>query len=128
MKEGQGQQPEVQRRKRIPHQRWWREEKQLALDRMQETADIPQLVKELGIPRRTLYCWRDEAVAKGQEGEAKLQTREQKLERELGRVKEALAERTLDIDFFKGALQKIRERRRSNSAAGESASTSKSGK
>lgn len=127
MKEEQGQQPEVQKRKRIPHQRWWREEKQLALDRMQETADISQLVKELGIPRRTLYWWRDEAVAKAQEGEQK-PTREQKLERELGRVKEALAERALDIDFFKGALQKIRERRRPNSAAGESASTSKSGK
>jgi hypothetical protein len=50
------------------------------------------------------------------------------LEQELGQVKEALAERTLDIDFFRGALQRIRERQRPISAAGESASTRKSGK
>jgi transcriptional regulator with PAS, ATPase and Fis domain len=74
-KRSRGQPPEAKKRKRIPHQ--WRrpEEKQRALERMRETGNISQLAKELGIPRRTLYAWRDQAVAKAQQREQKPKTR-----------------------------------------------------
>ena len=39
-----------------------------------------------------------------------------------------LADKTLEVDFFKGALQKIEARRQRNSGSGEMASTTRSGK
>jgi len=38
-----------------------------------------------------------------------------------------LAEKTLEVDFFKGALQKVAARRQGNSATGGTASGTKSG-
>jgi len=38
------------------------------------------------------------------------------------------AEKALEVDFFKGALQKVEARRRSGKSSGETASTSRSGK
>ena len=42
-------------------------------------------------------------------------------------LKRVLAEKTLEVDFFKGALQKIAARRQPNDGAGETASTTKCG-
>jgi hypothetical protein len=39
-----------------------------------------------------------------------------------------LADKTLELDFFKGALQKIEARRQQSEGSGEKASTTKSGK
>jgi hypothetical protein len=41
-------------------------------------------------------------------------------------LKRVLAEKTLELDFFKGALQKVEARRRNSGIAGERASTTKS--
>jgi hypothetical protein len=49
------------------------------------------------------------------------------LEEENRLLKQLLAERTLEVDFFKGALQKIAARRQQNDGAGETASTTKCG-
>src|ERR1700677_3121778 len=109
----------------------WRrpEAKQRALERMKSTPNISELAKTLGIPRRTLYSWRDKQLAKVKVKGRKIepQTREQELEQVIRHLKESLAERTLDLDFFKGALQKIEERRQPSSAVVASASTTKSG-
>jgi hypothetical protein len=48
--------------------------------------------------------------------------REGLLYRENNQLKQALGEKTLEVDFFKGALQKVAARRRQN--AGAKASTS----
>jgi hypothetical protein len=40
---------------------------------------------------------------------------------EIDELKRLLAEKTLEVDFFKGALQKIAARRRNNSKSGEKA-------
>jgi hypothetical protein len=104
------------------------ETKQKALDRMRTSTNISKLSKDLGIPRRTLYAWLEAEVAREQKGQAKPQSREQELEREIARLKEALADRSLDLDFFKGALQRIWERRPPNSGTDASASTKKSEK
>src|SRR2546422_600738 len=48
--------------------------------------------------------------------------------KEIHRLKQLLAEKTLEVDFFKGALQKIEARRQRNSGSGEMASTTRSEK
>jgi transposase-like protein len=107
----------------------WRrgEVKQRALDRMKSAPNISVLAKELGIPRRTLYSWRDKQLAKLERRRPDIKTREQELQEEVRHLKEALAERALDLDFFKGALQKIWVRRQPSSAVVASASTTKLG-
>lgn len=104
------------------------EVKRDALDRMRTTTNISKLSKELGIPRRTLYAWRDRELVRVEKLKQKPKTREQQLEQEVAKIKQALADATLDLDFFRGALQKIWARRQPSSAVGASASTSKSGK
>ena len=46
---------------------------------------------------------------------------------QLAKVKRLVADKTLEVDFFKGALQKVEARRQSNTQPGETASTTKSG-
>src|ERR1700687_1270008 len=68
--------------------------RQQALERMQEAKDIGLLAKELCVSVRTLYRWKDiqlGRVKKVREPEP----REKKLEEELGRLKQSLANRTL---------------------------------
>jgi hypothetical protein len=42
-------------------------------------------------------------------------------------LKRLLADKTLEVDFFKGALQKVEARRQRKGSSGEQASTTKSG-
>jgi hypothetical protein len=46
--------------------------------------------------------------------------------KEIHRLKQLLAEKTLEVDFFRGALQKIEARRQRSSGSGEMASTTRS--
>jgi transposase-like protein len=87
------------------------------------------LAKELGVHRSLLYRWRDQFAAlattageKGSRGEPA----EARLCRENSQLKQALAEKILEVDFFKGALQKVAARRQQSTGA--RASTTKSGK
>jgi transposase-like protein len=115
--------------KKVGKNEWRRPEvKQRALERMRSTPNISALCRELGIPRRTLYSWRDKQLAKLESRRPDIKTREQEMGEQIRHLKETLAERTLDLDFFKGALQKIEERRRPSSAVVGSASTTKSEK
>jgi hypothetical protein len=50
------------------------------------------------------------------------------LKEENRQLKQLLAERTLEVDFFKGALQKIRARRQQNADSGAAASTPRCGR
>jgi hypothetical protein len=99
--------------------------KKQALERMQEAKDLGQLAKELAVSVRTLYRWKDiqlGRVKKVREPEP----REKKLEAEIQQLKQSLANRTLEVDFFKGALQRVKARRQRNTATGGGASTTKS--
>jgi len=49
------------------------------------------------------------------------------LRKEIRDLKRVLAEKALEVDFFKGALQKVAARRRSGSGSGGTASTTKCG-
>jgi hypothetical protein len=100
--------------------------KQRALERMQEARNIGLLAEELGVSVRTLYRWRDNQLGREKKVRKPL-PREQKLEAEIQRLKQSLANRSLEVDFFKGALQKIEARCRNSGESGARASTTRSG-
>ena len=108
--------------------RWKRrtpEFKKQAVERMQEAKDLGQLAEELAVPVRTLYRWKD--IDLGREKKVREpKPHEQKLEEEIRQLKQSLANRTLEVDFFKGALQRVKARRQRNTATGGEASTTKS--
>ena len=48
--------------------------------------------------------------------------------KEINQLKRVLVDKTLELDFFKGALQKVEARRQKSGIRGEKASTTKSKK
>jgi len=74
--------------------------RKLAVDRLKSCDNVSALSKELGVDRCLLYKWRNQIEP---------------------------IDKTLEADFFKGALQKVEARRQSNTRPGETASTTKSG-
>ena len=52
--------------------------------------------------------------------------RESTLRREISKLKRLLADKTVEVDFFRSALQKVEARRQQNDISGEKASTTKS--
>jgi transposase-like protein len=102
--------------------------RQMAVERMKCCESILELAQELGVHRSVLYQWRDQLAPQDRaEWQAGEEAHESRLERENRQLKQALAEKTLQVDFFKGALQKVAARRQSSSKSGETASTTKSG-
>jgi transposase-like protein len=99
--------------------------RELAVRRLQECSNISALCREFGISRQILYQWRDRFERRQQELEP-ARAAERQLRQENERLKRALADKALEVDFFKGALQKIEALRRGSTASGETASISKS--
>ena len=91
----------------------------MAVARMQGCRNVAALAEELEVPRRLLYRWRTRLLG----AVAPVVVRHAGLEEENRQLKQLLAERTLEVDFFKGALQKIAARRQPNAETGETAST-----
>jgi hypothetical protein len=93
--------------------------------------NIRALAEELGVERKSLYLWREEldpeSVVKRKPGPP-AKSREAELEEEVARLKRVLADKTLELDFFKGALQRVEERRRQSNSTGGKTSTTRSGK
>jgi transposase-like protein len=99
-----------------------------AVERMRHCDSVLELAQELGVHRSVLYQWRDQLAPQDRaEWQAAGEAQESRLERENRQLKQALADKTLEVDFFKGALQKVAARRQSNNKAGETASGTKSG-
>jgi transposase len=98
-----------------------------AVEQMKESDNVRALARELGIDKRLLYDWRERAAdLRDQRSPAHRQARKQ--EAETNELKRLLAEKTLEVDFFRGALQKVAARRQASNANGEKVSTTKSGK
>jgi transposase-like protein len=109
-----------------------REFKRQAVERMKTCANIQALARELKLERKLLYTWKYQLEGRPEPRQANLaispaERQERKLREENQRLKEALANKTLEVDFFKGALRRIREGRPNNTGSGGSASTRKSG-
>ena len=101
--------------------------KQAVKRMMGVTKNLGLLAKELGISVRTLYRWKDLQLGRPKKVREPV-PREKKLEDEIRQLKQSLANRALEVDFFKGALQKVAARRQRGSKSGEKASTTRSGK
>jgi transposase len=88
----------------------------MAVERMETCDDVGALARELGVWPRCLYKWRKklESIEPGQEA-SRPSTHASAHRKEIHRLKQLLAEKTLELDFFKGALQRV-EARRQNAA------------
>jgi transposase-like protein len=98
--------------------------REVAVERLRSCESVSALAEELGVHRTLLYSWRNRNEARERglpvgPGIGKLQAENRQLKR-------VLAEKTLEVDFFRGALQKIVARRQNNSESGEKASSTKS--
>ena len=102
--------------------------RQMAVDRLNQCDNIGELAKELGIHRRLLYAWREklEPLERGEGPPAT--SREATLRKEISHLKRVLAEKVLEVDFFKGALQQVEARRQRSGKTGAQASPPRSGR
>ena len=101
--------------------------RQMAVDRLNQCENIVTLAKELGVSRRLLYTWREKLELLDCSGEPPANAREATLRKEVSQLKRVLAEKVLEVDFFKGALHTVEARRQRNGPAGAQASTPTSG-
>ena len=91
-----------------------------AVARMNACENITRLSRELGVSRGLLYTWRYRLEPPDAEVEGTVSTqnsRESRLRREVNKLKRLLADKTVEVDFFRGALQKDEARRQQRDIA-----------
>jgi len=116
-----------QAKQRRPY-RYSNEFKAKAVEQMKGCGNVTALAEELGVHKRMLYWWRQHGVGPvAAEPEAQPSSREATLSREVQELKQLLADKVREVDFFRGALQKVEARRQASGKAGEQVSTPKSG-
>jgi transposase-like protein len=103
-------------------QRYSKEFRRQAVERMNSCGNIVGLARELGICRRALYNWRDRL---DETNPPPARSREQILRKQIIKLKRLLANKTLEVDFFRHALQRVGARRRQRDIPGDKASTTK---
>lgn len=98
----------------------------MAVERLKNCDNVVALAEELGVHRRMLYRWRDqlEPIDDGKSPPENIKERDLRIQ--LATAKRLLADKTLEVDFFKGALQKVEARRQQQSDSGARTSTTKS--
>ena len=101
--------------------------RQMAMERMKDCPSVSALAEELGVHRTVLYHWQRQLAAAG-DSSARATSPVRELRQQVRDLKRVLAEKTLEADFFKGALQRIEARRQSNKSSGVMASTTRSRK
>ena len=107
-----------------------------ALELLKSCSNVSELARELGIRRKWLYKWRNQARAKAArtDGDTKSPAPVEAVrEPENGALRERLADlerlvgrQTAEIDFFRRALRRVEDRRQRKGEAGGDASTRKS--
>ena len=103
--------------------------RQMAVEHMKECDNITEMSEELGIHRRLLYIWRERLDPVDPiEEPPPVNSREITLRKEISKLKHHLADKSVEADFFKGALHKVKARRQQREEPGEKAYTSRSGK
>jgi transposase-like protein len=103
-------------------QRYSNEFRRQAVERMNECGNVVGLAKELAVCHRVLYNWRDRM---DETDPPSTRTRELILRKQITKLKRLLANKTLEVDFFKRALQRVGARRRQRHTPGDKASTTK---
>jgi transposase-like protein len=105
--------------------------KRQVVERMKTCENIHALARELKIERKLLYTWKYQFEGRPEPRHANLgitaEDRKEKQHREeIVKLKSALADKTLEIDFFKSALLRVKEARQPSTGTGASASTTSS--
>jgi transposase-like protein len=103
-------------------QRYSNEFRRQAFEQMKSCDNVLGLSRQLGIPRRLLYNWRDRFE---EAGPPQTLSRELILRKQITKLKRLLANKTLEVDFFRHALQRVGARRRQRQTSGDKASTTK---
>jgi transposase-like protein len=94
---------------------------------MKDCPSVSALAKELGIDRSNLYEWQRQ-LEQTSDSSIRVTSPVRELRNQVRELKRVLAEKTLEVDFFKGALQKVEARRQSDKCSGGTAFTTRSGK
>jgi transposase-like protein len=102
--------------------------KRQVVERMKTCENIGALARELKLERKLLYTWKYQFEGRPEPRHANFATtteerKDKQLRDEITKLKSALAEKTLENDFFRLALLRVKERRQQSEAAGGSAST-----
>jgi transposase-like protein len=105
--------------------------KRQVVERMKTCQNIHELARELKIERKLLYTWKYQFEGRPEPRHANLgitaeDRKEQKHREEIAKLKAALADKTLENDFFRSALLKIEADRQQTTASAETASTTPS--
>jgi transposase-like protein len=117
-------------------QRWRKYSPQFrrdALEKMKTCDNVSHLAPELGVRRKWLYAWKWNAKsAMAGDGEpapaqAPAADAAAALRRRIAELEALAARQSLELDFFRGALQRIAERRRKRELASAPGSMSRSG-
>src|SRR3972149_335135 len=108
----------------VKRKRYSRKFQRMAVERLRTCDDVGELAQELGVTRRCLDKWRRklEMVEPGEEA-SRPSTHTASYRKEIQQLKRLLAEKIMEVDFFKGALQKIEARRQRRGGAGAGGST-----
>jgi hypothetical protein len=98
---------------------------------MKTCENIGALARELKLQRKLLYTWKYQFAGRPEPRSSDLSKtaedrKEKQLRDEITKLKSALAEKTLENDFFESALLKIKEARQQSLHSGASASTTSS--
>jgi transposase-like protein len=117
-----------------PRRKWDRysaEFRQQALERMKTCDNVKALAKELGVARQQLYWWKQRAEqrANPREPGATEDPRDRRireLTKKVAELEGVIGQKTLELDFFAGALRRIEESRQKKGKPGATASTPKS--
>ena len=99
----------------------------MVVERMKDCPSVSALAKELGIDRSNLYEWQRQ-LEQASEPSARVTSPVRELRQQVRELQRLLAEKTLEVDFFNGALQKVEARRQSSKGSGGTASTTRFGK
>jgi transposase-like protein len=119
----------------MPKKAKWRrhpvEFKRQIVERMKTCENIHELARELKLERKLLYTWKYQFEGRPEPRHANLATtaeerKDKQLRDEIAKLKAALADKTLEIDFFQSALRRIEEGRQNSTETGGSASMRKS--
>jgi transposase-like protein len=98
-----------------------------AVKRMQECSNVRALARELEVSRQVLYQWKYEVEGERPKKQPKPAGSESpaciELKKQIIDLKVALADKTLEASFFRGALQRVEDLRRKTGSNGDPAST-----
>jgi transposase-like protein len=107
--------------------------KRQVVERMKTCQNIHKLARELKIERKLLYTWKYQFEGRPEPRHANLgitaeERKDKQLREEITKLKTSLADKTLENEFFRSALLKVKEGRQRSTETGASASTTSSGR